>query len=421
MRQSSLFSKTRKESPKDEVAKNADLLIRAGFIHKDMAGVYSMLPLGLRTLNKIVSVIRSEMETVGGQEVHLASLQDKKVWEATDRWDDSKVDNWFKSKLKNDSDVGFAFTHEEPITKLMTEHIRSYKDLPRYVYQFQTKFRNETRAKSGIMRTREFLMKDMYSFSADEESHNEFYEKMKTAYKNIFESCGLGNITYLTFASGGTFAKYSHEFQTVTDAGEDTIHIHEGRGLAINSEVLNDEVLSDLKIDKGELVEKKAVEVGNIFSLGTKFSEPLNLVYKNNEGKESNVIMGSYGIGPARIMGTIAECLSDDKGLVWPALVSPFDFHIIHIDGNDSTNKLAKELLARLEKDGKSVLFDDRVAGVGEKLADSDLIGIPTRIIVSDRNTEGGVIEITDRKSGESKKIDPEDFMTEIQNNNVKN
>jgi len=273
MRQSHLFTKTRKEAPKDETAKNAKLLIRGGFIHKEMAGVYSYLPLGLRVMNKIVNIIREEMNAIGGQELYLTALQDKNIWEKTNRWSDEVVDNWFKTKLKSGSDVGLGFTHEEPLTALMKEYIQSYKDLPRYAYQFQTKFRNEERAKSGIMRTREFLMKDLYSFSKDAKEHEEFYEKAKKAYVKIFDRLGLGDKTYVTFASGGSFSKYSHEFQTLTETGEDTIYVDEKNKLAVNKEVYTDEVLKDLGLNKKDIIEKKASEIGNIFSLGTRFSQ----------------------------------------------------------------------------------------------------------------------------------------------------
>ncbi|MEA2715534.1 MAG: prolyl-tRNA synthetase, partial [Candidatus Parcubacteria bacterium] len=318
MKQSFLFTRTRREPPKDEVAKNAQLLIRAGFIHKEMAGVYSFLPLGFRTLGRIIGIIREEMNSIGGQEIHLTALQEKMFWEMTGRWDDSAVDAWFKTKLRNGSEVGLGFTHEEPLTVLLKDHVRSFRDLPLAIYQFQTKFRNEERAKSGILRTREFLMKDLYSFNVDERSHQVFYEEARTAYTRIFDRLGIGDQTFVTFASGGSFSKYSHEFQTVTEAGEDTIFVHHGKKIAVNKEVISDEVLTDLKMKKSDLKERAAVEVGNIFTLGTRFSETLGLTYKDTGGKPRPVFMGSYGIGPARVMGVIAEIWSDEHGLVWP-------------------------------------------------------------------------------------------------------
>jgi prolyl-tRNA synthetase len=401
MKQTNLFTKTRREAPKDEVSKNALLLIRAGFINKEMAGVYSFLPLGLRTLNKIMGIIREEMNAIGGQEVSLTTLQDKKNWEATGRWDDKTVDNWFKTKLRNGSEVGLAFTHEEALTALMKDHVRSFRDLPAAVYQFQTKFRNEERAKSGIMRCREFIMKDLYSFNVDVATHDGFYEKAKMAYVRIFDRAGLGNETYVTFASGGSFSKYSHEFQTLTEAGEDTIYIHEGKKIAVNKEVLNDEVLKDLGISRSDLVEKKAVEVGNIFSLGTKFSSALGLNFSDNEGKIGPVVMGSYGIGPARLMGTIAEVWSDDKGLVWPESVAPFAVHLIAIFNQSGTVKTAAEdLYNKLTSKGIEVLFDDRDCSAGEKFGDSDLIGIPRRYVISEKTLKDESVEMKDRRTG---------------------
>ncbi len=408
MKQSQLFTKTRREGPKDEVAKNAQLLIRAGFIHKEMAGVYSMLPLGLRTLNKIIAIIREEMNSIGGVEVFLTALQEKTNWEKSGRWSEEVVDNWFRTKLKNGTELGLAFTHEEPLTALMRDHVRSFRDLPRAVYQFQTKFRNEERAKSGIMRSREFIMKDLYSFNVDEASHLEFYEQAKKAYIRIFDRCGLGAETYVTFAAGGSFSKYSHEFQAVTDAGEDTIYLHEGKKIAVNKEVLKDEVLQDLGIKREDLVERKAVEVGNIFSLGTKFSDAIGLNFKDQDGKNKPVIMGSYGIGPARLMGTVAEIWSDEKGLVWPDNIAPFAVHLVALfNENGEVKKVADEMYARLSSQNIEVLYDDRDCSAGEKFGDSDLIGIPVRYVISDKTLKDDSYEVKDRRTGkvEMKKI----------------
>ena len=407
MRQSQLFTKTRREAPKDEVAKNAQLLIRAGFINKEMAGVYSYLPLGLRVLNKIVGIIREEVNAIGGQEVSLTALQDKKNWEATNRWDDKVVDNWFKTALKNGTELGLGFTHEEALTALMKDHIRSFRDLPLSAYQFQTKFRNEARAKSGIMRGREFLMKDLYSFCRDQKEQDDFYEKAKQAYIRIFDRLGLGAETYVTFASGGSFSKYSHEFQTLTEAGEDIIYIHKDKKIAVNKEVLNDEVLNDLGIARSDLTEKKAVEVGNIFSLGTKFSEPLGLVYTNEEGKPAPVVMGCYGIGPGRVMGTIVEVHADEKGLVWPEAVAPFAVHLIALfnkkvaeGAEDKVKVEADYLYKKLTDKGVEVLFDDRDATAGEKFGDSDLIGIPIRYVISEKTLAVDSVELKYRNTG---------------------
>lgn len=416
MRQSQLFTKTRKEAPKDEVAKNAQLLIRAGYIYKEMAGAYAYLPLGLRVLNNITRVIREEMNAIGGQEIFLTALQDKKVWEKSGRWSDDVVDNWFKTELKNGAQVGLGFTHEEPLTNLMRDHIQSYRDLPRYAYQFQTKFRNEERAKSGIMRGREFVMKDLYSFSKDVKEHDAFYEKAKQAYINIFNRLGLGDRTYVTFASGGSFSKYSHEFQTITDAGEDMIYVDEKKKLAINKEVLTDEVLADLGVKKSDLKEMKAVEVGNIFSLGTRFSDAFELNYVSEDGTKKPVVMGSYGIGPGRVMGTIVETLSDANGIVWPEEVAPFKLHLISLGkAGSEAEKEANALYAEFTKAGVEVLFDDRDQRPGEKFADSDLIGIPLRAVISDKTlAAGGKLEIKERKTGAVSMVTKDELRTRL-------
>lgn len=413
MRQSRLFTKTRREVPSDEVSKNAQLLIRGGYIYKEMAGAYVFLPLGLRVLNKVINIIREEMNTIGGQELFMTSLQSREVWEKTNRWSDEVVDNWFKTRLKNETEVGLAFTHEEPLTNLMREHIRSFRDLPFSVYQFQTKFRNETRAKSGIMRGREFIMKDLYSFARNQKEHETFYEEAKQAYLRVFERVGLGERTYLTFASGGTFSKYSHEFQTVTDAGEDIIYVDEKRRIAVNAEVYTDDVLADLGLKKEELVEKKAVEVGNIFSLGTRFSDAFGLTYLDEAGKNVPVVMGSYGIGPARLMGTVVETLSDEKGIVWPESIAPFAYHLVSLAPDDeAVAAVAEKLYADLLEKGVEVLYDDRTElSAGEKFADSDLLGIPARIVVSKKTVAAGKVELKKRPEKDVTLVSPEEVL----------
>ena len=413
MRQSQLFTKTRREAPADEVAKNAQLLIRAGFVHKEMAGVYDYLPLGLRTLNNIMRVIREEMNAIGGQEVLLSTLQDSASWEKSGRWSDEVIDVWFKTKNQSGNELGLAPTHEEPLTAVMAGQIASYKDLPRYVYQFQNKFRNEVRAKSGIMRTREFIMKDLYSFNRDEAAFKEFYEIVAKTYLQIFKRIGIGDQTYRTFASGGSFSKFSDEFQTVCDAGEDIIYIHDEKGIAINEEVHTDEVLQELGIKKEDLREAKAAEVGNIFPLGTKYAEALGLTYKDETGKEIPVYMGSYGIGPARLMGVMVELLSDEKGMVWPAEVAPFRVHLVSLgQSGDEVSQVADTLYDDLRKAGVEVLYDDRDARAGEKFADADLIGIPTRIIVGKDAVATGQFEVVDRASGAVEKRSREALMS---------
>jgi len=407
MRQSELFTKTQKEAPKDEMAKNAQLLERAGFIYKNMAGVYSFLPLGLRVLEKIVNIIREEMNAIGGQELHLPSLQKPELWAKTNRW--NSMTNWFTTKLKAGAELGLAATHEEPITEILSHHIDSYKDLPKYVYQFQTKFRNEERAKSGLLRLREFLMKDLYSFVKTEKEQNEFYEKCAEAYYKIFNRVGLGDRTYRTFASGGEFSKFSDEFQTLCDSGEDTIYLDEKNKVAVNIEVYNDEVLKELGLDKKDLKEKKAVEVGNIFKLGTRFSEPLGLTFKDEDGVEKPVIMGSYGIGPGRLMGTIVENHNDENGIIWPKSIAPFAVHLISL-GVEAKEK-SDDIYDAFEKAKVEVLYDDREdKTAGEKFADADLIGIPLRIVVSKKTLEKDSVEVKNRSSKDAKLIKIKDI-----------
>lgn len=412
MRVSKLFTKTLRDAPTDEVAKNAQLLIRAGYVYKEMAGVYAYLPLGKRVLDKIIQVIREEMDAVGGNEISLTALQQKTAWEASGRWDDKVLDVWFKTKLANGMELGLAPTHEEPLTVLMQSYIKSYKDLPVYPYQFQIKFRNELRSKSGLMRGREFWMKDLYSFSKDRDEHEVFYNQIIQSYHRVYERLGIGVITYKTFASGGSFAKYSHEFQTLSDIGEDVIYVHEAKKLAINEEVYTDEVLADLGIAKDELVEKKAVEVGNIFTLNTKFSDTIGLHYTAEDGTQHPVFMGSYGIGPSRLMGLIAEHFADDKGLVWPKGIAPYDVYLVSI-GQKGTAQ-ADELYDTLIGKGVEVLYDDRNERPGAKFADSELLGIPTRVTVSDRGVKAGQYEVFDRASGETKMLTLEQLIDTI-------
>lgn len=398
MYQSKLFTKTRKEAPKDEMSKNAQLLIKAGFINKEMAGVYDYLPLGLRVLKKIENIIREEMNAIGGQEISMTTLQDPELWKKSGRWSDEVVDNWFKSKLANGTEIGLANTHEEPMTQMLKHFVNSYKDFPIYIYQFQNKFRNELRAKSGIMRCREFLMKDLYSFNLNETGFKEFYEKCSDAYLKIFSRCGLGDTTYRTFASGGSFTTgFTDEFQTISESGEDTIYIDKDKKIAINAEIYNSENLAKFDLEKDKLEKVKSIEVGNIFPLGTKYTEALNLQVKNESGENQSVFMGSYGIGLGRLLGTVAEVLSDDKGLVWPTEIAPFKVHLIQIGDKEEVKKTAENLYEEFLKVGVEILFDDRELRPGEKFADSDLLGIPLRIIVSEKTLLSGEYEVKER------------------------
>jgi prolyl-tRNA synthetase len=400
MRISNLFTKTSKNIPSDEVSKNAQLLMRAGFVHKVMAGVYAYAPLGLRVLEKIKQIVREEMDSVGGQELIMSSLQKKETWETTGRWDDKAVDIWFKSKLKDGTEVGFAWSHEEAIIEMLKQYLESYKDLPMNVYQFQNKFRNELRSKSGIIRGREFVMKDMYSCSLDEEQHDKFYDDTIKAYNRVFERLGIGSDTYMTFASGGAFTQFSHEFQTICEAGEDTIYIHRQKNIAINEEVMDDASLANLGIKREELEKVKSAEVGNIFNFGTKKSEDMNFAYTNKEGKKQFVFLGSYGIGITRLMGVIVEKFSDEKGLVWPANIAPFKVYLVRI-GGEAAVVSADKLYDELTGAGIEVIYDDREAHPGQKFADSELMGIPYRVTVSDRMLETNEYELVERRDGQ--------------------
>jgi prolyl-tRNA synthetase len=414
MKVSQLFTKTLKEAPADEVAKNAQLLIRAGYISKEMAGVYAYLPLGKIVLDKITQIIREEMNAIGGNEISLTALQSPDVWQASGRWSDDVMDVWFKTQLADGKEIGLAPTHEEPLTKLMKNFIHSYKDLPVYPYQFQIKFRNELRSKSGLMRGREFWMKDLYSFSRTQEEHDAFYAKIAESYAKIFERLGLGEYTFKTFASGGSFSKYSHEFQTVSPVGEDTIYLSRDKNIAVNDEVYNDEVLNELELSKDGLEQVTAVEVGNIFNLGTKYSDALGLTFTDEDGTQKPVIMGSYGIGPSRLMGVIAEHFADDKGLVWPAQVAPFEVYLVSIGEDPRVGEQANSLYEQFTTKGVEILFDDRDERAGAKFADSELLGIPYRVTVSDRLIDGGKFELTTRSTGETELLTPEELLAKL-------
>ncbi len=406
MRQTKLFTKTRRDTPADEVAKNAQLLVRAGYIHKEMAGVYDYLPLGLRVIEKIRTIIREEMNAIGGEEVSMSALQDPEIWKTTDRWSDDKVDVWFRTQLKNGSELGLGCTHEEPMVRMMKDHIASYRDLPRVTYQFQTKFRNELRAKSGIMRGREFLMKDMYSFSKDQAALDSFYEKAIQAYKTVYARTGIGDKTFLTFASGGMFSKYSHEFQTICDAGEDRIYIDDEKNLAVNDEVMQDEVLASLGTSREKLREAKSIEVGNIFKYGTRYTKELGLTYRDEEGKTHDVVLGAYGIGLGRLMGTVVELMADEKGLVWPEAISPFKYHLVSLGrGDDDISKTADELYDDMVKQGIEVLYDDRDMSAGQKFTESDLLGITKRIVVGRDAVATDTFEVINRAGGGVTKV----------------
>jgi prolyl-tRNA synthetase len=420
MLQSQLFTKTIKEAPKDEASLNAQYLIRAGFISKEMAGVYSYLPLGLIILKKIENIIREEMNAVGGIEMKTSVMQNKEVWEKSNRWDDKVIDNWFKTKLKNGEEVGLSFTNEEAYSNILKQHVNSYKDLPLYLYDFKEIFRNEARSKSGLLRGREFYWKALYSFSKDENEHNDFYEKMKVVYSNVFKRVGIGRLTYLTYASGGTFSRFSHEFQTICEAGEDIIYIHKddyGKGLkmgqghaAINKEIYTDDLKKDLGL-KGNFEEKKAIEVGNIFTLGTKFSKPFDLKYVDKNGDNKMVFMGSYGIGLSRLMGVIVELNNDYHGIIWPEAVAPFKVHLLDLV---SDRKESDKIYNKMIRKGIEVLYDDRDKSPGEKFAEADLIGIPWRLVVSQKSIAKDSVELKKRQSDKMELVKTKEIIKRI-------
>jgi prolyl-tRNA synthetase len=418
MRRSQLFTKTRHDAPADEVAKNAQLLIRAGFIHKEMAGVYAYLPLGLKVVEKIKQIVREEMNSLGSQELIMTNLQHKEIWETTGRWDDEVVDIWFKTQLQNGTPLGLAWSHEEPITNMMKSYISSYRDFPVSVYQFQTKLRNELRSKSGIMRGREFVMKDMYTYTKSAEELQKLYDEAKDAYLRVFDRIGLGDITYVTAASGGAFTKYSHEFQTVTESGEDTIYVNREKSVAINEEVYTDEDLVELGLVKGHLEKVKAAEVGNIFNFGTVKSEQLGLYFTDEDGNEKPVYLGSYGIGITRLMGVVAEHFADDKGLVWPKNITPFDVYLARLGNTSEIVKNADEIYSRLTDSGISVLYDDRDERAGAMLKDADLIGIPYRLVISDKTIAQNSVEIKKRTENNIQLMSTDEVVNTLVNNN---
>lgn len=415
MLQSQLFSRTRKEPPAEEVSRNAKFLMQAGFVDKLQAGVYTYLPLGFRVLRNIERIIREEMVRAGGREILMPALHPKEIWEKTGRW--GTMDDLYKLSDGSGREYALGPTHEEVVVPLAQKFISSYRDLPLALFQIQTKFRMERRAKSGILRGREFLMKDLYSFHADAEDLKAFYEKMKTAYRSVFARVGLGDVTYLTFASGGSFSEYSHEFQTVTSSGEDTIHLCEVCKVAVNDEIRGEQE-SCPECGNRDLKRLTAIEVGNIFELRTKFSEPFGLKFKTEAGEERLVEMGCFGIGLGRVMGTIAEVLSDEKGLIWPATVAPFALHLLPLPGGE-VETTARSLYDTLRTRGVDVLYDDRDARAGEKFADADLLGIPYRVVVSERTLAQGKMELKGRTQEVGKLVSEEELIAALTDKNI--
>jgi len=397
MKQKELLIKTTKENPKDEKSINAQLLIRAGFIDKLGAGIYSYLPLGLRVLENIKKIVREEMNNIDGQEVMMPSLLPKENWEKTGRWNVPEM-----YKLENNK-FGLGWTHEEIVTPLVQKYTSSSKDFPKYIYQIQSKFRNEPRAKSGLLRGRDFIMKDLYSFHNNSEDLDNYYEKVKDAYFKIYERCEIKDKTYFTLASGGEFSSaFSHEFQTITNAGEDIIYVCKKCGASFNKEIFNKECICGSK----DFDEKKSIEVGNIFKLDDKYSSVFN--FKNEESK--NILMGCYGLGITRVMGAIVEVFHDERGIIWPKEISPFKVHLISINAD------AEEIYNNLQKEGIEVLYDNRDKSAGEKLYDCDLIGCYLKIIVSEKTLEKLSVEVKKRKEEKTQLVEIKNLIEFIKN-----
>ncbi|MBI2062940.1 MAG: hypothetical protein HYT61_01715 [Candidatus Yanofskybacteria bacterium] len=414
MRLSKLFTKTTRENPKDETSINAQLLERGGFIYKNSAGIYTFLPLGWRVVQKIAGIIREEMNKIGGVEMFMPALVEKKYLDATGRWDVEigfKVTNGLLSGSTTKSDLVveplsnfvLGWTHEEVLTAIASRFISSYKDLPFAAYQIQTKFRNELRAKSGLLRGREFMMKDLYSFHATQEDLEKYYEEVKGAYHKIFHRCGLKSI--YTVAAGGTFtAENTHEFQVLSDIGEDTIFVCDKCEYAENKEISKlingDQCPKCLgEGEEGKITELKSIEIGNTFPLGDKYSKAFDLRFVDEKGESHFVIMGSYGIGLGRVMGTLVEIHHDDEGIAWPESVSPLKVHLVVLSGAE---KVGEELYEELLHNSIEILYDDRVdKTAGEKFADADLIGCPIRLVISEKTLQKRSVEIKRRSEKE--------------------
>lgn len=411
MRYSNLFGKTTKSVPHDADSPNARFLTQAGFVNQLMAGVYTYLPLGLRVLNNIKDIVRDEMDKLGANEVYMPALHPKDVYDKTGRWD--KIDVLFKLEGSGGKQYALGSTHEEIVTPLVQQYVRSYKDLPLSVYQIQDKFRNEARAKSGLLRGREFSMKDLYSFHLTEEDFNDFYEKSKEAYLNVFRRCGLQ--AKVVEASGGVFSRYSHEFQVPTPNGEDLIYVCDC-GFAQNREIVEvKEGDACPACSKGVIRTEKTIEVGNIFPLKTKFSDAFGFKVQGPNGEMVDVLMGCYGIGPSRVMGSIVEIHHDEKGIVWPKAVAPFDVHIVSLPG-DRVEEVTSELVEDLEAAGVEVLWDDREEiRAGEKFADADLIGIPLRLVISEKSLAEDSVEWKERHESEARLVKLDEIKEQVE------
>jgi prolyl-tRNA synthetase len=398
---SKLFGKTSKTAPAEADSANARLLIQGGFVDQLAAGIYTYLPLGLRVLNKIKNIVREEMEAIGGQEILMPALLPSEPWEKTGRWSDPGPEVMFQFEGRGGKKFGLGWTHEEIVAPLVQKFVHSYKDLPLAVYQIQDKFRNEPRAKSGLLRGREFSMKDLYSFHLTLEDLEAYYEKVMDAYLRIYRRCGLEAV--VTEASGGAFSKYSHEFQVVTENGEDTIMVCDRCRYAQNREIAEFKAGDKCPKCGGVMKEEKAIEVGNIFKLGTRFTEAIGFSVTGGDGQPMKVIEGCYGIGPSRMVGSIVEVYHDEAGIIWPKSVAPYLVHLISLGSKDvaaarQINESASTLYEKLIDSGLEVLWDDRLdVSAGEKFADADLIGLPLRLVVSEKTLKENSVEWKER------------------------
>ncbi len=411
MRYSALFGKTSKSVPADAESRNAELLTQGGFITKQMAGVYNYLPLGLRVLNKIQTIIREELNAIGAQEILMPALTQEESYVKTGR---DTMDVLFHTLGAGDTKMVLNPTHEEIVTPLVQKYAFSYNDLPLAVYQIQNKFRNEPRAKSGLLRGREFNMKDLYSFHTSVADLEAYYERVQGAYLKIYERLGLGEQTVLTYASGGVFSRYSHEFQTLSDIGEDTVYLCTKCNIGVNREIIDEHNYCP-KCNNVDLEERRGIEVGNIFKLHQRFSGAFEFTFADQEGKKQPVEMGCYGIGPSRIMGTIVEVFNDEKGIRWPAAVAPYQVHLVVLGGDGEVLAAAEKLYAYLLDKGIEVLYDDRSqVSAGAKFADADLIGIPTRLVVSKKTLANQGVEIKKRSQTEAEVASFADILSHL-------
>jgi len=408
MKYSTFFPKNNKRQFKDDLSKNAVLLSKAGYIDQLMAGSYTLLPLGFAVVEKIKNIIREELNKTGAQELLMPLLHPKEIWDQSGRWSDPEVQKiMYQFKDIHGKEHGLSFTHEEIVMNLLGKFVQSYKDLPVRIYHFSTKFRNEPRAKSGILRGREFMMNDLYSAHITEDDMYKYYNSIKEVYLNIFKRMGLK--VKVVEASGGVFTdKNSHEFQVLSDIGEDTIYYCENCDFAKNHEIYDGKEEDKCPDCAGKILKSNSIEVGNIFPLGTKYSKKMNVLYKNKEGREEPIWFASYGIGPTRILGTLVEAFHDDKGIIWPENVSPFDAYLVSLGQNENAEKIENQL----ERAGVEVLYDDRDVSAGEKFANADLLGLPYRLVVSEKT--GDKVELKERNSSQTELFSVDEIISKI-------